>query len=896
VYPYYYIVVRGSNPANDFGNYTVSIDFPASDDHADGDTNADDILDTGEYAFATPVILDSSTGQGNDTGIIELTTDSDLFKFTAAASGVASIIVSRPTTSLLRTRVTILDASGTELASNTAGDSTIFFQATVTTGVVRGATYFVVVQGFNDPNNPNVNTTDVGEYTLSIAAPPIDDHANAGEFTLATPIVLNTTTGMGQQGGDSAGDGLNPRLSPSGDTDLFSFTTIIAGDVDIRVTPFASAVGNFAPTITLFDATMTQIGLTVLASAGLEEISLAILGAPINTTYFILVGSVSGLPLTAQTGEYRIKVTGPEPTGGGGDDPADIDFNNPTTIALSGRTGDGFLNDTVGVVNDRDLFTFTTLASGKVFVQITTPSGSLLDASIRVQNAANEEQSALVVADAGGIPGATASVSFDAVGGAQYWVIVDGLGDSTGTYKILVNSQPLVNQLYFPEGYLNESISEFISVINPTNSDATFRIVFRYEMENVQLESRTRLLTIGANTRSGVTMRDPWYFEADGVPMLQNTPYAMVIESSVPLGATLAHYDFGTSIGDTFTERLSSSWTFPRVERNPGAVQDFIVFYNPNNFAVNVKLTGFNKDGIESSIELTFPALRRAGYAIDQLTQMPLGVFGAILTAEAAFSVDEANFQGIVASLSHYSPLTGSSFAVLGDPDGGSKEGVITNLAQGERFNSEIVLFNPNDFLVNVTITPSYIRTALPQLPRTYQLQPKRTTVITGASLGLVADQPVGITYTSSAPVNVNSNQTQQGDADSTNTSTEAATRFFFGDAYVQSDKAGVLYFETLYMHNPANIATTISIRLAFTDGSTSTVNVNVGPKGFAELELHKLAAVTTQRSGAIWFGVDASAATPFNISMVHYDLALGGGWSTSGIPFGPTNALTTIA
>lgn len=889
VYPYYYIVVGGSDPNSDFGSYDVLMTFTPTDDYADGDVNRDGNFADSQFADAAQIVLDNSTGHASKTGINELATDSDIFYFDALAGGTATISVTTPSSSTLNPSLTIIDGQGNILASvagtDAAGGQTISLNLTVT----RSTRYYIVVQG----TTPNVNTTLTGAYTLDVTAPPIDDYPNSDEFSLSDLtafIPLSAQTGGGQLGGAVAGDPSNARISPTNDTDLFNFVSLAAGSYSVTINPYGLPTG-LAPTVQIFDANHNSIVGPTTASAGLQSVTVTFSATAAGQRFYILVsaGAVAGAD---PTGEYAVLVSGPIPGGGGtGNDPSTINFNTPTTISLDPRTGDGSASDVIEVSGDRDLFAFTPAASGRVYVQVTTPSGSLLNASLRVLNAANENASSEVLFNADGIPGATANGSFDAVAGTRYYIVVDGLGDSTGSYTVKVNTRPVVNYLYYPEGFTNNNVREFISIVNTNNVAVNYTVYLRYEY-GTQLETVVGSQTIAANSRGGLTLRDGPFYSTPGVQ--DNVPYAIVIESDAPLGATLAHYDFGTSLGDSFTENVSPTWNFARVERSPGDVLDFLVYYNPNAFNVDVTLTAYQTDGTPVSVTRTVQAGRRGGLSINDLPELPRGVFSVVLTSKATDSANQSAFIGIVASISHYNLRGDYAIGALGDPQGGATSGVITNFTQGPKVSSEVVLFNPGDTPATVTLIGTYIRATLPQLARTFVIPAHAQVTYTGTSLGLVADQPVGLTWSSSRPINALSFEIQNGDADGTQPATDAAQGYFFGDAFINPSLAGKSYFETLYFYNPTSLTNTINIQLVFFDQTTASFTVTVNAKGFAEVKLHERPEILN-RSGPSWFGVNTSSALPFDATMVHYDLALGGGWATSGVPVGIVDSLARI-
>ena len=909
-YPYYYIVVRSADPLAGQGRYTLDVQFTQTDDYADGDTDLDGNFDTGEYAFAHTVNIDPTTGAGEVTGDIELDTDSDLFSFVPVASGLSTLIVSGVNGSTLRGRISLLDANGNPVLdggglpiTSTADDSATFNTAFITADLDRGVRYYVVIDGVNDELAPNVETTKTGEYTLSVTSPPLDDYPNIREFNLAHTIGLSSTDGNGRIGGTAFGDASNARINPTNDSDLFTFVVATTGDVVITASSFDHITGRFGARLRIFDASQALISDTSATATG-QSVSFTIPGAVSGARYFILVDAVAGLAGSTSTGEYSLLVDGaapqvpPPPP-----DPAAIDFNSPTVLTLDGRTGDAKVNSAIDVVNDRDLYRFTPLASGKTFIQLIAPSGSILRASLRLQNAANEDIGSQVAFDSAGIPGAISNIGFDAVAGQDYFIIVDGLGDSTGGYTLCVNTIPTLNRLYFPEGFSSTSIREFISVVNPNTVDVSYTVRLKYENASIA-DTVLPNNIIRASSRDGLTLTNAEFYQTPGLVL--NEPYSIVIESSAPLGATLAHYDFGTSIGDSFTESVAKTWNFAQVSRRPGEELDFIVFHNPAAFDVIVTLTMYQSGKAPVSASGYYGADRRGGFALvdtlldfdsGQTVSIPTGDFSVVLSARAANSANESSFDGVVASLSHYNIASGTGYAVLGDPDGGATEGVITNVTIAPNVSSQVTFFNPSDLPATLSLTGSYIRSSsLPQFTRNLQIPARGQLVVTGTDLGLINDQPAGLTYRSDRSISVNFATTQNGDADGVVASDQAGTNFYFGDAFIDVQNAGSLYFESLFIHNPSSIATNVTIKLLFVDGSTESYTVNVAGSGFAEFKIHELPEITQDRTGYQWFAVDATAATPFVMSMTHYDLFLGGGWATQGTPFGLLNDISKIS
>jgi hypothetical protein len=606
----------------------------------------------------------------------------------------------------------------------------------------------------------------------------------------------------------------------------------------------------------------------------------------------VLVWAVYTLdPPATLTGEYQLLVDGESPPNGDGDDPGQIDFNTPTSIVINPRNGDGRASDTVNVAGDRDLFRFRSptllggRTSGRAFVHVRTPEGSVLDAAVTILNAADED--AVVVYDAAGLPGANANVSFTANSNADYWIIVSGIGSGVGAYEVLVDSEPGTNYLYFPEGYTSSAIREFVSLANTNAFPVQYTVRLRYEdgsPETVVVNN----FTIAAGARDGVTISDAANGHAAGV--LPDKPYAVIVESTGLLGATLAHYDFGSAIGDSFTPTLSDDWSFARVERVPGAVVDIIPYYNPNPFGVTVTLKAFGPNGESLTYNQNVGANKRFGFNIHDIATWPIGVSGARLTAAATNSQNQVDFIGIAASLSHYDAVNGEGFALVADPAGGSTTGSVPQLANGDIVTAELAIFNPSTTVAAVQLRGKYVAADLPDLIRIINVPAGRTVVLRGTDLQFVANQPIGLSYSSNVPVVVTGSQRSFGDADATGTTNVAANTLYFGDAFINTTLAGSLYFETLAFSNPTNLGVNVKVTLQFTGvNDTLSVIVPVDAGDFAQLKLHELSELIIDRPGLNFFSVIVESVVPITATMTHYDLYLGGGWTTSGVPLGIT-------
>lgn len=895
----YYIVISGAVPETDTGDYEMSLtNFVVNDDHPDAGQYAAIGLDNDSV-----IAIDLATGDGEASGEIEIGSDTDLFRFTAESAGRSRISVTSPAGSLLLLSVQIFKQVGTDAD----GNPTVVPVADVTTGeftrnapdtanstarftidTEREGVYFVLVSG---RTGGVVKTSNTGAYTIDVNTPSADDHANETEWDFATEIVLSPYTGDGVQTGVITQDF-------SIDTDLFTFTSLVADNMSVSVVTPSS---GFEVTMRLFRADFSEIGSVVVdGGEGDLDANDGRIRRRISTdgpgeTYFILISANSPAFLP---GSYTLTVSGAPsiPTDDDHANAGEWDFASRVSDerGLSPYTGDGQINGNIDTPDDTDLFFFTSLAGSperpqKAFVEVVAPKGSPLNVAMTVYHADGtpvEGQSSV-------IPGVKAHFTFEITGANQkFFILVDDTTGALGEYTVKVDTAPETFYLYYPEGFASSTIREYVTVANPNDFDVNYTIKIRYANEALGEVVLVDNATLAAGRRGGITISNGPDGRAPGV--VAGRAYAIIVESDGPMGATLSHYDFGASLGESFTSTTSTIWSFARGQRFPGEVEDFVVFYNPNPTAARITVTAY-KDGVAAAtLTTTIGGMRRGGFSFDDETTLPLGEFAFTVTSEPVNPEDD--HIGIVASLSHYDLANTTGYALLGDPTGGSVEGVIAGLRQSAERTAELTFFNPSNTPTVVTIRGSYIGTNLPDLTRVLTIPALSSLTFTGEQLAIVEDQPIGIRYEATSPiVALGSERLGQADAHATSPSTQLASAYFFGDAFINSRHAGTLYLETLTFYNPSAAPLAIDVTLIYFDGTVVERTVNVTGDGFAALDLHALQEIL-DRNGNNFFSVQVAAPRPFAAVMSHYDLYLGGGWATSGAPFGLQNPLSLLS
>jgi uncharacterized protein YkwD len=155
--------------------------------------------------------------------------------------------------------------------------------------------------------------------------PPIpDDFTDAGDWLNASSISVSQPPGDGSQTGE---------LESSGDSDLFRFVAGATGFTTLSVTPGELGINMQLRVFSSVRAAMGNGAPTASASDSAIELSLVE-----GQTYFLLVEARSG---GASTGQYELRIAGPAPTTGGGDNTGGDDNGGGGNTGGSDNTGGG---------------------------------------------------------------------------------------------------------------------------------------------------------------------------------------------------------------------------------------------------------------------------------------------------------------------------------------------------------------------------------------------------------------------------------------------------------------------------------------------------------------------------------------------------------------------------
>lgn len=439
----------------------------------------------------------------------------------------------------------------------------------------------------------------------------------------------------------------------------------------------------------------------------------------------------------------------------------------------------------------------------------------------------------------------------------------------------LAAAPEFTNRIFFPEGFRSSSVNEYVPMVNTNDFPVTYELWARYDRgDRDQLVSQG---TIGANSRGGATITERSKPNVDRVR--KNTPYALELRSSAPIGAMLSHYDFDVATGEAFRNDVSQTWFFPSVTKNAATVRDYVTLYNPTEQTVNLTWTVFSESGQVFTRKATVGALRRGGISFQDSTWVPAGRLSVKLTSDVP----------IIAALSHYEILTGQGFMSLGESSDWSTGGVVP-LA---------------DFDPSVPTMLGLVSTGPGESDATISIENASGAVVNAQTLRLSSNRGASINLSSMIPnagsyvVKINgapgivsaawSNDTPRGDGLGFGTLARSGYRWAFADAFMTVAGAGTRHREFISIVNRESATTNVTVRYLFPFGQIRSFSRVLGPGQSATIAIHEDAQVLdfararTQQNA--FFSVDIQADRRISVAMTHWDLDNLGGWTTGGTP-----------
>nr|HRJ49273.1 pre-peptidase C-terminal domain-containing protein [Phycisphaerales bacterium] len=460
--------------------------------------------------------------------------------------------------------------------------------------------------------------------------------------------------------------------------------------------------------------------------------------------------------------------------------------------------------------------------------------------------------------------------------------------------EVLADGSPvpqLPYRYYFPEGFATPSTNTFIPILNLNDQAARVVVIARYEtgVRDQVIAEFAGESSIAANSRSGVTITSPFLFSTGSQLVRPYEGYAVEIRSDRPLAATFSHYDTNltttaASIGESFTTRVSTTWTVPEVAKG-GSSRDFLLYYNTADTTSKVDFTFYPSGGGQTyTLTQVVEGNRRLGINLHDLSesQLPSGANGT----RATYGVKVESQTPLVVVLSQYDLEAQTAEGATGLPNLGSTVGATSEGDLGLDATSErLAILNATPQSAEVSLvflfgTGSSYRSVVTVGPASQRI------VEVGSLPGFPVGQRYSMQFSSTRPVTVSLIADSFGDQLVSGVTDRAYRLWGFGEGFKPRD-GNPLVTETLRLYNPNANDTIAEIILRYDAGlGTESRRVVVPARASFSIDLHEM-VTGSRRTTEVWYGISVKSAAPIVASMTHADAFFPGAFSTLGTPLG---------
>jgi hypothetical protein len=452
--------------------------------------------------------------------------------------------------------------------------------------------------------------------------------------------------------------------------------------------------------------------------------------------------------------------------------------------------------------------------------------------------------------------------------------------DAAATYELRFATTPAGHRLYFPEGFATWQTDEIVWLTNTGPASVSFTLTMRYE--DPSLPRAQNILASGESIEPGEQVRlsissRGGTFATDAVSgetILTDTPYALVLEATGHLAATVERSDvFGgqrISTAEEFTTSVERTWTFARAQKDPADVHDFLVFYNPNDHDAVVTIRFFT-GSVQMEVEQILGPNRRGGLNLNLENDAPAGLSGVVITSAPLLILHEGAHRGLVAALSHFDAAGSEGWLVTGHAGALPAAGVLAAGSPGT--SAELLIFNPGSGAAVLEVDDGTSVVA------TINIAPL-------AAFAQPAPMAAGLRYrfTSGAGA-VQLVERMPGEAASAGPATVAARNHFSGVAdLARGGLRESLGAGAVVVFNPGSEVAEVRFRFVLRAGGEATATLNVAAGGFATLLLRDVPELLATVDA---FSVVLRSTAPIAAAMSVFDGIGMIGWASSPMPAG---------
>jgi hypothetical protein len=367
------------------GNYAFHV-VPAPDDYGNTIATAHDLTV-------------ASDGSATQDGTIDYSGDRDVFRYVAPVTGSFAIREVATGHSTLDSVLTVLDASGNQLAYNDddpAGGTT---NSRLIISLTAGQTYYIQAAGFSYFDS-------TGAYQISVT-PQVDDFGN-------TPATAHDLAVASDGSANQSGT-----IDYPGDVDVFRYVAAASGTFTISQSQVDTTLRG---QLTLYNASGNRVATGSADTTGNSQMTVSLVA---GRTYYIQAAGGSTV------GAYKVTVT-----------PGASAFDSAMAVTV-GADGTAGQAGTFAQPSGAQMYSFVAPFTGVMHVRQDTGSNSTLDSFLSVFDGTQ----ALLASDDNGAGGLNSAIAFNVTAGQVYYVQASSAefalpANQTGAYTLSFAETP----------------------------------------------------------------------------------------------------------------------------------------------------------------------------------------------------------------------------------------------------------------------------------------------------------------------------------------------------------------------------------------------------------------------------------------------------------------------
>lgn len=462
--------------------------------------------------------------------------------------------------------------------------------------------------------------------------------------------------------------------------------------------------------------------------------------------------------------------------------------------------------------------------------------------------------------------------------------------DTLEPRKLLSHTTGLDHALYMPEGFSAPSVVEVIELAYADDSgSADWELWAHYERDGAGDEiTRIAQGTLNAGDTDSVAV---W---GDGASLVRaDEPYSLVLRTSDDdMTALLRHSDFDAQTAQHFVEVGDDDFVITGLRRDDAASRDFVVFHNTGDDSTTVRLELEDNSGRTFVFQQTVLSDRRGGWNLQQMENLPRGVFTARVTSDNMLVLAGTRYalERDVATIELPNRTLAAAGALLSaEFDGGG----------GPDEDTTFFIANPSDETVEIRFTTIQRDDGPISGPATFTatVGANDTASVSLRDVGFNGgDDDFSIVYEADAAISVSVVTERRSNLIFTQPETRASESWFFDQGLIERLRSDEIRTEDVYLFNPTAISQDVTITFTFADGTRI-----VETKSLDSLEVEdvdgRIDDLFGLPIGGLAFTISIESTGPLVAMLEHWDPIDRASPATShGVPTGTVLDLVGIA